>query len=193
MFEEVFVRYHVRSDRRITIRSVVSAGLIALAVILPQIVHIALGQPGGITWLPMYLPVLLGGCLLGAKWAFGVGILSPIVSFLFTSTVLKQPMPPAARLPFMMAELAVFAVVSGLFSGKIAQKPIWALPAVLTAQIAGRGTFLLLALIFQSVSPIRVAVVWQNILGGFAGLVSQWILVPVLMFLFQKAFLNDHE
>ena len=193
MFEEVFVRYHVRSGRRIAIRSVVSAGLIALAVILPQIVHIALGQPGGITWLPMYLPVLLGGCLLGTKWAFGVGILSPIVSFLFTSAVLKQPMPPAARLPFMIAELAVFAVVSGLFSGKIAQKPIWALPAVLTAQIAGRGTFLLLALIFQSVSPIRAAMVWQNILGGFAGLVSQWILMPVLMFLFQKAFLNDHE
>ncbi|MDE6679437.1 MAG: NUDIX domain-containing protein, partial [Ruminococcus sp.] len=35
---------------------------------------LAVGQSGGITWLPMYLPILIGVCLLGAKWGMVIGI-----------------------------------------------------------------------------------------------------------------------
>jgi hypothetical protein len=66
----------------------------------------------------MYLPVLLGGCLLGWRWALAVGVLSPVVSFLITSLA-GAPMPALPRLPFMMAELAVFALVSGLLPGEL--------------------------------------------------------------------------
>lgn len=65
-------------------------------------------------------------------------------------------MPAAARLPFMMAELAVFASVSGLFSKKILQNAWMAFPAVLLAQVGGRASFLLLVAVFQNIAPFTV-------------------------------------
>ena len=69
---------------KLTVKSIVSLGVVALAVILPQIFHAVLGAAGGVKWLPMYLPVMIGGCLLGVSWGAGVGALSPLVSFAFT-------------------------------------------------------------------------------------------------------------
>ena len=72
---------------KITVKGAISVAVTALAVILPQIVHFALGASGGARWLPMYLPVLLGGCLLGWRWGLGIGVLSPLVSFLITLAI----------------------------------------------------------------------------------------------------------
>ena len=152
MIENVLVRKNISLKVKITVKSLISVGIVAIAVILPQLIHLAAGQAGGIQWLPMYLPVLLGGCLLGWTWGLGLGIASPIVSFLITLTT-GNPMPAAARLPFMIVELAVFAAVSGLFSKKISTNGWMAFPAVLLAQIAGRTVFMLLVLIFQKVIP----------------------------------------
>lgn len=69
------------SQKRITVKTLISIGIVALAVVLPQLVHLALGQSGGVQWLPMYLPVLLGGCLLGTWWGLGIGIASPSSAF----------------------------------------------------------------------------------------------------------------
>ena len=97
MFENALTLRNVSSGRKIACKTLLSAGLIALAVVLPQIMHLALGQPGGVKWLPMYLPVLIGGCLLGTKWGFAVGVLSPMVSFMIT-LIMGNPMPMAAWL-----------------------------------------------------------------------------------------------
>ena len=115
MLESVLERKNASFKVKITVKTVVSAAIIALAVILPQLIHIAFGASGGARWLPMYLPVLLGGCLLGWQWGLGVGLLSPIVSYLITLAT-GSPMPVAMRLPYMAVELGVFAAVSGLFS-----------------------------------------------------------------------------
>ena len=165
---------------KIAVKTLISAGIIALAVILPQLVHLAAGAQGGVAWLPMYLPVLLGGCLLGWKWGLGVGILSPLVSFAVTS-IGGNAMPAASRLPYMIAELAVFAAVSGLFSRKIVENGWMAFPAVLLAQVAGRLFFLLTAAIFQSVSPLSAAAVWSQIRAGLLGMVLQAVVVPFLV------------
>ena len=63
MLENVLVRRNCSFKIKVTVKSFVSIGIVALAVILPQLVHLAAGQAGGVKWLPMYLPVLLGGCL----------------------------------------------------------------------------------------------------------------------------------
>ncbi len=180
MIESVLTRKHARSGVKIAVKTLISAGIIALAVILPQLVHLAAGAQGGAAWLPMYLPVLLGGCLLGWKWGLGVGILSPLVSFAVTS-IGGNAMPAASRLPYMIAELAVFAAVSGLFSRKIAENGWMAFPAVLLAQVAGRLFFLLTAAIFQSVSPLSAAAVWSQIRAGLLGMVLQAVVVPFLV------------
>lgn len=180
MLENILVKRNCSGKVKLTVKSLVSVGLVALAVILPQLVHLALGAPGGVEWLPMYLPVLLGGCLLGVYWGLGIGIASPIVSFLIT-LAFGNPMPAAARLPFMMAELAVFAAVSGLFTKKIAGNAWLAFPAVLLAQVAGRATFMLLVVIFQSVTPFTPALIWSQIQTGLLGLLLQAVLVPFIV------------
>lgn len=179
MLESILARKGVSVRTRITVKSLVAVGVVALAVLLPQLVHLAAGASGGVRWLPMYLPVLLGGCLLGTWWGLGVGLVSPLASFAITSAM-GSAMPAAARLPFMMAELAVFAAVSGLFSKKIAENGWMAFPAVLLAAVSGRAFFLLLAVIFQNVAPFTPAMIWSQIQTGLLGLVLQAVLVPFI-------------
>ncbi len=192
MIEQVLTRHNVALRVKITVKTLISVGIIALAVILPQLIHLALGAPGGVQWLPMYLPVLLGGCLLGWKWGLGVGILSPVVSFAITSLA-GSPMPAAARLPYMIVELAVFAAVSGLFSQRIAQNGWMAFPAVLLAQVSGRLVFLMIAAVFESVSPLSAATVWSQIQTGLLGMVLQAVIVPFLVMGLRLLLIKDKE
>ena len=180
MIENVLVKKNLSLKLKFTVKGLISAGIVALAVVLPQLVHLVAGQAGGVQWLPMYLPVLLGGCLLGWAWGLGIGVASPVVSFLIT-LAFGNPMPALARLPFMVAELAVFAAVSGLFAKRISQNGWLAFPAVLLAQVSGRAVFMLLVLIFQSVTPFTPATIWSQIQTGLLGLVLQAVLVPFMV------------
>lgn len=180
MIENVLTRRHFSAKLKVTVKGLIAAGIVALAVVLPQLVHLALGQAGGAEWLPMYLPVLLGGCLLGVRWGLGIGVVSPVASFLIT-LAFGDPMPAAARLPFMVAELAVFGAVSGLFAKRIAENSRLAFPAVLSAQVSGRAVFLLSAVLFQAVTQFTPALVWSQIQTGFLGLLLQAVLVPLLV------------
>ena len=92
-------------------------------------------------------------------------------------------MPALARLPFMIVELGVFALVSGLFS-KLIYKHSWvAIPATLTAFIAGRATFIALVAVFQNISNLTVATVWNQILMGWPGLIIIAVIVPLVTIL----------
>lgn len=192
MIESVLAKHNAKLGTKITVKSLISVGVVALAVLLPQLVHLVAGASGGVQWLPMYLPVLLGGCLLGWKWGLGVGVLSPLVSFAITSLT-GNAMPAASRLPYMMAELAVFAAVSGLFSKKIAENGWMAFPAVLLAQVSGRAVFLALAAIFQGVSALSAAAVWAQIQAGLLGMVLQAVLVPFIAMGLRALLLRDKE
>ncbi len=192
MIESVLAKHNAKLGTKITVKSLISVGVVALAVLLPQLVHLIAGASGGVQWLPMYLPVLLGGCLLGWKWGLGVGVLSPLVSFAITSLT-GNAMPAASRLPYMMAELAVFAAVSGLFSKKIAENGWMAFPAVLLAQVSGRAVFLALAAIFQGVSALSAAAVWSQIQAGLLGMVLQAVLVPFIAMGLRALLLRDKE
>ncbi len=191
MLETVLKRKNISFKGKVTVKTLVSAGIIALAVILPQLVHMIFGMSGGARFLPMYLPVLLGGCLLGWQWGLGVGLLAPVASYLITLAT-GSPMPVAVRLPYMTAELGVFAAVSGLFSEKIAKKSWLSIPAVLIAFVAGRSVFLLLAAIFQTVSPLSLSTAWANVKAGLAGFALQAVLVPALVMLLSLV-LNDRK
>ena len=188
MIENALRSRQVSFKLGITVKALISAGIVALAVLLPQLAHLALGEQAGMRFLPMYLPVLLGGCLLGWQWGLGIGLLSPLVSYLITAAA-GSPMPALARLPFMMAELAVFAVICGVFSDKIAKNGLMAFPAVLLAQLGGRSVFLLSAAAFSGVSPLNAAMVWGQIQSGFAGLLIQAVLAPVII-IGLKAFMD---
>ena len=186
MIESVLTRKNVSVKLKITVKMLVSAGIIALAIGLPQLVHAVAGAQGGAQWLPMYLPVLLGGCLLGWQWGLGIGIVSPLLSFGITSLA-GNAMPVAVKLPYMVAELAVFGAVSGVFSKRIAKNSWMAFPAVLSAAVGGRTLFMTVAAVFQSVSPLSAAAVWSQIQTGLVGLVLQATLVPIIVMILSFA------
>ena len=186
MIENVLTRKNATTATKITVKSLISVALVVLSVALPQLVHIAAGASGGMTYLPMYLPVLLGGCLLGVWWGLGIGVLSPIISFLFTNFVLGSAIPVLERLPFMVAELAIFALVSGLFSKKIAQNKWLAFPVLFLAQVCGRVSFITLDAIFQNLLSFNLSTVWAQIQSGVIGLFLQAIIVPLLIILLSR-------
>ncbi len=190
MIENVLTLKNASVKVKITVKSLVSLGIIALAVVLPQLFHLVIGGTSGMTYLPMYLPVLIGGCLLGAWWGLGIGVASPVVSFLIT-LAFGNPMPALARLPFMATELAVIAVITGAFSSAIAKNSAVAFPAVLSALVTGRLVFLGLVAVFQSVSSLGVAVVWAQIETGLVGLVLWAIVAPVVVIALKKLMLKD--
>ncbi len=189
MLESALTLKNVQAKNKIAVKTVVSVGLIALAVALPQFVHMALGQPGGVKYLPMYLPVLIGGCLLGARWGLAVGLMSPVVSFAVTS-LMGEAMPAAVRLPFMAVELVVFALVSGLWSKKIAQNGLWAFPAVITAQAAGRAVFLASIALFGGNTPFTIEMIRGQIQTGFIGLGIQAIVVPFIIIILRRVLMG---
>lgn len=192
MFENALIMNNVSYKTKVTYKTLISAGLVGLAVLLPQLVHITVGQSGGITWLPMYMPILIGGCLLGAKWGMAIGMLSPIMSFIITSAM-GNPMPIAVRMPFMIAELAVFAIVSGLFTKKISDNGLWAFPAVILSQLTGRTVFLGLVAVFNSIVPFTPAIIWSQIKTGFIGLFAQAIIVPLVIIGLRKVLLREQK
>jgi hypothetical protein len=82
--------------------------LVAAAIGLPALSHaLSLGSS---TALPMHWPVLLAGLCYGARAGALLGVLAPVASFALSG------MPPAAMLPGMTAELAIYGSVAGLLT-----------------------------------------------------------------------------
>lgn len=164
---------------RLSVKSAVSLFLVVLAVALPQIAHLAGGTSAGAVWMPMYAPALLAGCLLGWQWGLGVGILSPVISFGFTSLALGTPMPDLTRLPYMILELAAFGGVSGAFAKLIKKNSLFSFPAVICAQVSGRAIYL----IYNLIAGRSFAALWSSVQTGLVGLYLQAALVPVIVML----------
>lgn len=68
MIDAILAKRNASTKACITVKTLISLAVIAMAVAFPQIVHMATGAAGGVKWLPMYLPVIIGACVLGAKW-----------------------------------------------------------------------------------------------------------------------------
>lgn len=150
---------------------------VVLAVASPFIAHVAFGAASGVRWLPMYYPVLLAGLLLGPIFGLAVGVTSPLISFILTS-IMGSPMPALVRLPFMMVELLVFGAVSGSFSSFVSKRSYLAFPVVLLSELLGRGVFLGLVALFNSLTPLTPSLIWSQILMGWPGLLFALIVVP---------------
>ena len=97
------------NKRRIDIRKLNLAGLfIALGVIIPYFTGHGFGVPG-VVLLPMHIPVLMAGLLLGWRHGVLVGVFAPILSSLLTG--MPAPWP---NLPMLGSELITFGLFTGL-------------------------------------------------------------------------------
>lgn len=162
-------------------RTILAAMLVALCVVLPIAFH---GIPdAGSVFLPMHIPVLICGMVCGWPYGFICGILGPLLSSLITG------MPPAAYLPPMMVECAVYGAATGLAlkyirTGKLTSDLYISLIA---AMLAGRvAAGIAKALIF---SPGITMAVWitSSFVTALPGIAIQLIVIPLLVTTLIKA------
>jgi len=175
---------------RLTVRAKMLALLIGIvaAVALPQICHVAgrawnIGTGLGELLLPMHLPILAVGLLAGPAVGATAGLAAPAVSFLLSG------MPLVTVLPFMCVELCFYGLCAGAL--RRVQLPIVAM--VLVAQLAGRMARMLAILIGRALGGTALTAVstWIAVKNGLPGLAIQWILIPVLVLLVEKAQKNE--
>ena len=162
-------------------RMTLGAVCVALCVVLPIAFH-SIPDAGSVI-LPMHIPVLV--CGLICSWPYGLicGLMGPLLSSIITG------MPPAAILPAMMVECAVYGAVSGLVLKHTHTGRTYAdlYIALITAMLTGRiVSGLAKALIF---SPGLAISAWvaSSFVTALPGIVLQLVLLPSVVYSLMKA------
>lgn len=169
-------------------RLVMAAMCVALGIILPMAFHTI--QNAGSIFLPMHIPVLICGLLCGWQYGLLCGILAPLLSSMFTG------MPPAAVLPAMACELAVYGVITGIcMHGIRAEKQIIKIySSLIAAMLAGRIiSGILKALIFNVGEYSFKIFITSSFLTGIPGILIQLIFIPVIVLALQKAGITERK
>jgi niacin transporter len=171
-----------------TLKITLSAMFLALAIIIPRIFHIFPGSGG--VFLPMHIPGLLCGFVIGWQYGFAVGLAAPILNCLISG------MPVMAKVPYMTAELATYGLCAGLFyvtlnlrKLKIGSFPVGAFVALAASLVVGRVVYalsLILALYAFGVSGANPLAVIDAFVTGIPGVVIQLVLIPVLLEVMEK-------
>ena len=163
-----------------------TAMFLALSITLPFAFH-GVANAGSI-FLPMHIPVLLCGIICGWPYGLACGILGPLLSSLSTG------MPPAAYLPSMVCELAVYGMVAGMLTRKMRTgKKVFDLYLPLVcAMLSGRVCYgILNALIFKAGSYSLTVWLTGAFITSLPGIVMQLILIPALLYVLEEAGLME--
>lgn len=162
-------------------KNVVMSGLfLALGLILPLIFHMAGGMAGQVL-LPMHIPVLLCGFLVGGWYGLAVGFITPFLNSLLIS------MPPIYPTAIAMAfELAAYGAVSGYMYKK---KKINVYVSLITAMIIGRlisgaANYILLSMTGKSYM-LKVFIA-SSFVKPIFGIILQLILIPAIIYIYRK-------
>lgn len=161
---------------------VITALCIALGIVLPIAMHSV--PNAGRVFLPMHLPILLCGLLVG--WPYGLicGILTPLLSSVLTG------MPPAPMLPSMLCELAVYGLAAGLLYQLLGkQKPVVRLyGALIGAMLAGRLVMGVVQALIFSVGQYSMQVwVTSAFVTALPGIAIELVLIPLLVMGLRRA------
>ena len=147
----------------------------ALCLILPMAFH-AIPNAGSVM-LPMHIPVLLCGLVCG--WPYGgvCGLIGPFISSVITS------MPPAAMLPGMMVECAVYGFTGGLLMKYVrtGKSSLDLYISLVSAMAAGRiaAGFAKAWIFTPGISPF--AWVTTSLITGIPGIILQLVLMPLIV------------
>ncbi len=185
--------------------------LLAIGIVLPQVFHLTGGPASGATFLPMHIPVLIAGLLLGPVYGLILGGVTPVCSFLITA------MPVAARLPFMIVELAIYGWVSGLLyhtaglsrlrlpgrfrdgegdriGARIPERLAGLYISLILAMTAGRVVYAVSLLIMGRLFGLEKAdpaAVLTAVATGIVGIIIQIVVIPPVIFALQKGGLTN--
>ena len=163
-------------------KMVITALLIAVGIILPIAFHAV--PNAGRVFLPMHISILLCGIICGFPYGLACGIITPLLSSLFTG------MPPAAFLPSMICELAAYGTVSSLLIRYVRTKNLYVnvYIALVGAMIFGRIFYGILNSLIFNVGNYSMQM-WLSaaFITALPGVVIQIIVIPLIVIALQKA------
>lgn len=148
-----------------------------LGITLPRIFHLIAGASAGATFLPMHIAVLLASLTFGILSGSIVAGTSVLFSYLLTG------MPAVARLPYMMIELVIYAVLLGLFNKKFNSYI-----SLIATMILGRVLYA--GVLFTAVNLFGLNAygtpILESVKLGIPGLIIQLLFVPVIAYGIKK-------
>lgn len=145
----------------------------ALAVYAPYIVHFFGGANAGQRFLPMPFFVLLAGIFLGWRAGLATAIAAPLISFSISG------MPAMQILPFIVLQMAVIGIVSGILrNGKN-------IIVSMAASMASGWLVIGIALFLFSKMSAKNYVI-SGIRNGFPGILLELILIPLIVIVINR-------
>ncbi len=162
-------------EKNNTKRLIIAGLLLAIGIIVPMIFHTT-GISGKI-FLPMHIPVLLGGFLLPPSLALLLGMLTPILNSLITG------MPPLFPMAIIMVfELGIYGLVASFLYRRLELPSVVALIISMVAGriMAGLVVFILAAFFAVKMDPMTFVI--GGVTTGIPGIIIQLILVPSLVY-----------
>ena len=168
-----------------TKRVTAGALMLAFGIALPQLFHLTGIPQAGEIFLPMHIPVILTGFVIGGDYGFIIGVLTPLISHFVTG------MPGTPRLPFMIGELAIYGLVSGLLyhNAGLRNKKFGGLITLIASMLAGRLFYAAMLFVAANLLNIKcggaIAAVTATVKGIY-GIGLQLLVIPPIIYAAQK-------
>jgi hypothetical protein len=181
----VFLLGGVRMNQNLKTKELITGGLLlAVGILLPMVFH-SMNIMGKV-FLPMHIPVLIGGFLLSPYLALILGIVTPLLSSVLTG------MPPMYPMGIIMAfELGTYGLAVSLCMRKFKLPIIISLITSMAVGriVAGITVFMLASLFGLKMNPI--AFIQGAVVTGLPGIAIQIIIIPTLIY--SLSILNKKE
>ena len=145
--------------------------LSGIGIALPRIFHVLAGSSAGTIFLPMHIAVLIAALTFGAFSGSVVAGSSVLASYLLTG------MPSLARLPYMLIELIIYAVLLGVLNKKF-NSYISLIATIILGRVLYAGV-LFVAINVLGFETYGISVI-QSIQAGLPGIIIQLICVPFI-------------
>lgn len=146
--------------------------LSGIGITLPRIFHILAGNTAGATFLPMHIAVLIAALTFGITSSAIVAGSSVIFSYLLTG------MPSLTRLPYMLIELLIYAVLLSIFNKKF-NSYISLIATIILGRVLYAGV-LAFSINVLGLPTYGISVI-ESIKVGLPGIVIQLLCVPIIV------------
>jgi len=162
---------------------VLAALFLSLGLILPFFTG---GIPAiGARLLPMHIPVLICGIMLGPKYGAMIGLMLPLTRFFMIG--MPPLMPTAVSMTF---ELAAYGGIIGLLYAKLPKKPVFLYISLIGAMLAGRVVWAAARMVLLGLADTPFS--FEIFLAGafvnaVPGIIVQIILIPILILALKRA------
>ncbi|TCO77488.1 ECF transporter S component [Marinisporobacter balticus] len=163
-------------DQRLKTKNLILSGLLlAMGILLPMFFHSA-GMMGKV-FLPMHIPVLIGGFILSPYLAFALGVLTPLISGGITGMPVMFPMAV-----IMAFELGTYGLIASLATRKM-KLPV--MPTLIICMGAGRiiaGVVVFFFAQFFGLKMNPILFIKGGIVTGLPGIGVQLIIIPAVIY-----------